>query len=429
MHRSVEQMICDPPRQGSDSGSDTAGSSVASAASDSEDEPPGLFGLLCRCLEQHADKHAEKHGYQDELAWAKQKGRQAKEKLGEELEKKLVSADDNQVNRILDTALDAGLTGKYAPAAIRAAAAKSASARLRSALQGGEAKALKGAMIAAQKLHATEVPEYEQAVQIYATLRKFPPGWSQGLALQRHGGKFVAKKAITDTDDLDMFQQLLDLTHKKVYTRDRQGVKVPDGFQLTSAMKVENADKWVDYMTQQEIIRQEISSDPSGFVTYDVDTMTEDTEEIAAWLTEFAGTPPLDANVNEVWLFHGTAGIAADKITSNEFRINLAGSNAGTLYGRGIYLADSASKSDEYAQADKSGEFTLLLCRATLGRVYYTDAVVVDPRQCEDKCLKGKYNSIFGDREKARGTFHEFVLFDDAQVYSNYILKYKRVFA
>merc|ERR1712094_158231 len=50
-----------------------------------------------------------------------------------------------------------------------------------------------------------------------------------------------------------------------------------------------------------------------------------------------------------------------------------------------------------------------------------------DPRQCEEACLRGKFHSVLGDRRKCRGTFREFVVFDEDQVYANYILAYTRV--
>ncbi|CAK9018619.1 Poly [ADP-ribose] polymerase tankyrase (Poly ADP-ribose metabolism enzyme 5) (Protein poly-ADP-ribosyltransferase tankyrase) [Durusdinium trenchii] len=101
--------------------------------------------------------------------------------------------------------------------------------------------------------------------------------------------------------------------------------------------------------------------------------------------------------VNEVFLFHGTTESAAEKIKTHDFRtscpsrrtapvsparakrrkrvdrINLAGSNAGTLYGRGIYLAENATKSDEYTHPGPNGVRHLLLCRVTLGRVFYSN--------------------------------------------------------
>ena len=71
----------------------------------------------------------------------------------------------------------------------------------------------------------------------------------------------------------------------------------------------------------------------------------------------------LREDVNEALLFHGTSEAAAEAITNEDFRINLSGKNAGTLYGRGIYLAESCSKSDEYTEENAEGLRCLLLCR------------------------------------------------------------------
>jgi hypothetical protein len=270
--------------------------------------------------------------------------------------------------------------------------------------------------------------EYRLAVQRYAEIRCFPAGWNARLALQRHGGKFVATSAVQDRGALQAFQELLLMTHRKIYTRDRRNENVPDGLQLVSAVKVENADKWVDYMAQQETIRQEIARDRVDFRDHQVETMVGEAANTSRWLTDYTGTPPLDPEVNEAWLFHGTKATSAERIAADEFKLNLAGSHAGTLYGRGIYLAESASKSDEYAAPNAEKLRTLLLCRVTLGRAFYTDAVDADPRACEATCLQDRYHSVLGDRAKAKGTFREFVVFDDAQVYVNYVLVYRRVY-
>lgn len=76
-----------------------------------------------------------------------------------------------------------------------------------------------------------------------------------------------------------------------------------------------------------------------------------------------------------VWLFHGTSTEAATLITRGDFLVDKAGSNAGTLYGRGIYLAESCSKSDEYSRENADGHRCILLCRATLGNILYNDEV------------------------------------------------------
>jgi hypothetical protein len=162
--------------------------------------------------------------------------------------------------------------------------------------------------------------------------------------------------------------------------------------------------------------------------------------------------PPLDEQVNESWLFHGTTGQAAQGIAENDFRLDLSGSNAGTLYGRGIYLAENASKSDEYGEGPKgpAGEQMemgfegprpppgpppplvrksfILLCRSLLGRVNYNDERMPDADNLQRSCLSGEYHSVIGDRLKLNGTFREIIVYDGDYAYPEYVVEYDRIF-
>jgi len=135
-----------------------------------------------------------------------------------------------------------------------------------------------------------------------------------------------------------------------------------------------------------------------------------------------------DKETNTVWLFHGTSTEAAALITRGDFLVDKAGSNAGTLYGRGIYLAENCSKSDEYSRENAEGHRCILLCRAVLGNILYNDEVSPNIdcllRQIRDK----NYHSLLGDREKCRKTFREFVVYDDDQVYPEFAVWYERVY-
>ena len=51
--------------------------------------------------------------------------------------------------------------------------------------------------------------------------------------------------------------------------------------------------------------------------------------------------------INENYLFHGTNPESAQCIARDFFRMERAGSSAGSMFGPGIYLAENASKSDE----------------------------------------------------------------------------------
>ena len=60
------------------------------------------------------------------------------------------------------------------------------------------------------------------------------------------------------------------------------------------------------------------------------------------------GRLQLAKDVNENYLFHGTNPESAQCIARDFFRVERAGSSAGSMFGPGIYLAENASKSDEY---------------------------------------------------------------------------------
>lgn len=103
-----------------------------------------------------------------------------------------------------------------------------------------------------------------------------------------------------------------------------------------------------------------------------------------------------------------------------------AGSSTGTLYGKGLYFAESITKADEYAKPNSEGRYAVLLCRVIGGNVNYTDEVTPDPEALVHSCIEGEYDSVCGDREKTRGTYREFVLFDSEDVYVEYVIEYKR---
>ena len=135
-----------------------------------------------------------------------------------------------------------------------------------------------------------------------------------------------------------------------------------------------------------------------------------------------------DPETNTVWLFHGTNDEAAELITRGDFLVDKAGSNAGTLYGRGIYMAESCSKSDEYSKENADGLRCMLICRAVLGNVLYSDEVAPNVDSLVRQCLHGNYHSLLGDREKCRGTFREFIVYDDDQVYPELVVWYQRLY-
>lgn len=132
----------------------------------------------------------------------------------------------------------------------------------------------------------------------------------------------------------------------------------------------------------------------------------------------------------EAYLFHGSCPGGALGIGEDGFDMSRVGTNVGTMFGAGAYMAEASSKSDEYATEDPSGlfagKFALLLCRTLLGNMFYITESNI-PR-IEDALATGKFQTVLGDCEAAVDTYREFVVFDEAQIYPEYVIIYTRSF-
>lgn len=244
-----------------------------------------------------------------------------------------------------------------------------------------------------------------------------PKGW-QG---PKHDLTWNKRIEVTDAKLFDELKELMEVSYKKVWTRDRRnsGVnKVPDGFQLFKAQKNENYGDWKRYYLKRHMMAHTCSLKP--FVQFRA--LTENAKDIVK-------RNKLRPYVNEWFLFHGTSTEAAERICESDFTMSLAGSATGTLYGRGTYFAESVTKADEYAKLGSDGLCAMLVCRVVGGYVLYTDEVEPDAQTLQEKVIAGQYHSILGDRERCRNTYKEYIVFDADQVYVDYILHYKRLFA
>ena len=63
--------------------------------------------------------------------------------------------------------------------------------------------------------------------------------------------------------------------------------------------------------------------------------------------------PTLAKEANETMLLHGTSPEKLLSLLSNGLNERFSGSNAGTAFGDGIYLAEDAGKTDQYVSIDR----------------------------------------------------------------------------
>jgi len=67
----------------------------------------------------------------------------------------------------------------------------------------------------------------------------------------------------------------------------------------------------------------------------------------------------------------------------------------------------------------------MLLCRCILGEYHYSNSET-SGEECEKAVVSGGFDSVLGDRRKLRGTFREFVFYDQRQVYPCFMVFYTR---
>ncbi|CAK9041728.1 unnamed protein product [Durusdinium trenchii] len=216
-----------------------------------------------------------------------------------------------------------------------------------------------------------------------------------------------------DPNRIAEVQQLMTDTWLPHFTRDRQllgGGRVPIGCRVANVLRVENHRSYARYLTYKDALRLKRSGPCTPFPLRTSNRINL-----------------LDDDVNESYLFHGTNPESAQCIARDFFRMERAGSSAGSMFGPGIYLAENASKSDEYAKEGSGvylGLCATLLCRCAVGQVL----TVPEARDTREAVRAGGFDSVCGDRLKAVGTFREMVFFQEEAVYPEFIVIYTRVF-
>lgn len=223
----------------------------------------------------------------------------------------------------------------------------------------------------------------------------------------------------------EVMQRMLDNTYRKVSTRDRKGAVMPSRLRVRDVKRIENSELWAKYAQGKYAIGQKRRHQctPVSRIGGEVQT-ARDSAALNAGLRD---------SVNEVFLFHGTSPTGSQGIASGGFKMAFAGSNAGTMFGAGLYFAECSSKSDEYAADDPEGIFQglfcLLLCRVVCGEMLHMTAGGTGTHAIIDAAVKSReFESVLGDREASVGTYREFVVYTEEQVYPEYLILYRREF-
>eukprot|EP00928_Gymnodinium_smaydae_P057798 TRINITY_DN41019_c0_g1_i1.p1 TRINITY_DN41019_c0_g1~~TRINITY_DN41019_c0_g1_i1.p1 ORF type:complete len:457 (-),score=48.50 TRINITY_DN41019_c0_g1_i1:56-1426(-) len=222
-------------------------------------------------------------------------------------------------------------------------------------------------------------------------------------------------------------QSLLDETFKSVRTRDRSG-SIPLRLQLCHCYRVEDSCMWGRYLRAQDRVR---ARRPDGIRSVNElygDSQQGEVKTLVHLKEDFSER--LDASINEYYLWHGTTPEGATGISADGFRVRLAGSHAGTMFGNGCYFAECSSKSDEYSMegdGELTGLYSLLLCRVTCGE--FVRVTRSDTEAIQAALFAGTADAVLGDREASVGTYREIVVFQEDVIYPEYIILYRRELA
>jgi len=240
------------------------------------------------------------------------------------------------------------------------------------------------------------------------------------------------------------FQDLVSKTYRDIVTQDRlcpngkcdktRGgcpcVQVggdpglPSDFQVKRVIRVEESGMFNRYIEKRDQIKKKRVEGAAACEVPDPPFFTSD------WMEKNPKSElcKLDSSVNEVYLWHGTQVRVGLQIAMNDFNLTFAGSGAGTMYGKGLYFTESSTKADEYAKDEPGGHYdgirALLLCRVCVGKFYYTQDR--EPTAI-DKFTAGESDSTIGDRAKKVNTYREIVVYNEDQVYPEYLVIYERL--
>ena len=171
----------------------------------------------------------------------------------------------------------------------------------------------------------------------------------------------------------------------------------------------------------------------------------------------------LRADVNEVMLMHGTNPGVLLSVLSTGPNERFSGTNAGTAYGDGTYLAEDAGKNDQYVTVDERYDtaselhkrlyghgahhpgkvYYLLVCRVALGHHVRTQATGRGATSMDDGqrvfpvsfrelatvpnvTPTVHYHTLLVDVLNIGARYREVVVFHSELIYPEYVLAYQR---
>ena len=192
---------------------------------------------------------------------------------------------------------------------------------------------------------------------------------------------------------------------------------------------------------------------PSNQMLYEAARRMRASEDTSCGCTPIAGISAFKCEVqpgwvdmNEYLMYHGTTLSNAEQIVARGFDAQRGGESAGAMFGRGVYFAENASKSDLYTTCDlcksignhdfhkcrhAQGERCILVARVLLGESKTVknsvDAGGKDQIRAPQRDDGSSYDSITALTKAEGGQLDhkEFVVFKDRQTLASFRIFYR----
>ena len=317
------------------------------------------------------------------------------------------------------------------------------------------------------RMTKSTVVEFKRAIKVAnalaATERSIPPYWRKPTTTRDE----IAVEALPE-DTKQLLARCLEPSDSTQLGkgRDAGGWRgIPEdrrALTLERAWRVQNVNLWRRYDAEvRSIVTKMIKNVP-----------VERTRPIS-FRPEFddattALPGKLDYTANEHYLLHGAPKCVVRNILLNGPNERYSGANAGTMFGEGCYFAEDSAKIDQYVgeaesnDADfalrdllypkdgdhpqgRGGVYYALLCRVALG----AHVVTKDGQSCAEPgatangglwatgrrkelgLIAGattptEYHSLLAETGGAIARFREFIIFNGARAYPEYLLAYSR---
>ncbi|KAH3835074.1 hypothetical protein DPMN_108413 [Dreissena polymorpha] len=268
-----------------------------------------------------------------------------------------------------------------------------------------------------------------------------PPYWTKfrdDQSIKEWASEQEQTLELVDVDE-DEFEAIATIVNqswradKHTLGRDAEGLAVLGytGLDITEIKRVENLTLYEQYANKRQQIFCESGKAGLYPVLEKVPGIKNGQSTIKSLLNgEWADR--LYAEVNEEYFLHGTKPENVESVYTQGLDPRLANK---AVLGAAVYMAESSTKADQYADARNSRQttgLTLFLVRACLGNICRVTKCrqmrrppCTDSTCSVDECTHvERYDSVV---EEEQYIFREFVVYDRTQVYPEYVITYDRV--